>query len=138
MAKENVIGTFGILFGNAEVSENGQEIWQVLRGTYTPVAAYSLLAFNLLCAPCFAAIGAIHREMGSKKWTWIAIGYQCGLAYLVSFIIYQIGHVIFEGGNLSIMTYLAGLVLIALVYGIIKKPMVRKESVVSLSLEGER
>lgn len=138
VAKENVIGTFGILFGNAEVSENGQEIWQVLRGTYTPVAAYSLLAFNLLCAPCFAAIGAIHREMGSKKWTWIAIGYQCGLAYLVSFIIYQIGHVIFEGGNLSIMTYLAGLVLIALVYGIIKKPMVRKESVVSLSLEGER
>ena len=78
---QNVIGTFGILFGHKEVAENGREIWQALQGTYTSAAAYSLLSFNLLCAPCFAAIGAIHREMNSRKWTLIAVGYQCGFAW---------------------------------------------------------
>lgn len=91
VAKENVVGTFGVLYGFAEVSEEGEEIWGTLAGTYTTVAAYSFLVFNLLCAPCFAAIGAIKREMNNAKWTWFAIGYQCLLAYCVSLCIYQIG-----------------------------------------------
>lgn len=91
VAKENVVGTFGILYGFAEVSEEGEEIWGTLAGSYTTVAAYSFLVFNLLCAPCFAAIGAIRREMNNAKWTWFAIGYQCLLAYCVALCIYQIG-----------------------------------------------
>ncbi len=91
VAKENVVGTFGILYGFAEVSEEGEEIWGTLAGSYTTAAAYSFLVFNLLCAPCFAAIGAIKREMNNAKWTWFAIGYQCLLAYCVSLCVYQIG-----------------------------------------------
>ena len=91
IAKENVVTTFGILFGFAEVSEAGEEIWSVLAGTMSGVAAYSFLVFNLLCAPCFAAMGAIKREMNSAKWFWIAISYQCGLAYVAALCIYQIG-----------------------------------------------
>ncbi|HFM6650246.1 TPA: nucleoside recognition domain-containing protein, partial [Enterococcus faecium] len=136
VAKENIIGTFGILFGHAEVSENGREIWQVLQHTYTPAAAYSLLAFNLLCAPCFAAIGAIHREMNAKKWTWIAIGYQCGLAYLVSFVIYQLGHLL-EGGQVALGTYLAILLMIGLVYVLFRQPKSKNQFYTILSLEGE-
>ncbi|MDR3312958.1 MAG: ferrous iron transporter B [Oscillospiraceae bacterium] len=90
IAKENVVGTFGILFNFGEVSENGNEIWTALAGHFTSRAAYSFLVFNLLCAPCFAAIGAIRREMNNAKWFWIAIGYQCGFAYLVSLSIYQL------------------------------------------------
>lgn len=97
VAKENVVGTFGILFGFAEVSEEGTEIWGTLAGSYTPVAAYSFLVFNLLCAPCFAAIGAIKREMNSAKWTWFAIGYQTVLAYAVSLCIYQVGTYVTTG-----------------------------------------
>jgi ferrous iron transport protein B len=89
IAKENVVGTFGILFNYAEVSENGNEIWTALSNHFSSSAAYSFLVFNLLCAPCFAAIGAIKREMNSTKWFWIAIGYQCGFAYLVALCIYQ-------------------------------------------------
>src|SRR5699024_4612394 len=85
VAKENVVGTFGILFGFAEVAEDGQEIWTTLASSFTTVAAYSFLVFNLLCAPCFAAIGAIKREMNNAKWTWFAIGYQTIFAYIVSF-----------------------------------------------------
>ena len=84
VAKENVVGTFGILYGFAEVAEDGAEIWEALAGSL----------FNLLCAPCFAAIGAIKREMNHAKWTWFAIGYQCGFAYLVSLCIYQFGGLI--------------------------------------------
>ena len=83
VAKENVVGTFGILFGFAEVAEDGAEVWGTLSGTMTAVAAYSFLTFNLLCAPCFAAMGAIKREMNNAKWFWFAIGYQCLLAYVV-------------------------------------------------------
>lgn len=97
VAKENVVGTFGILYGFAEVSEEGTEIWGTLAGSYTPVAAYSFLVFNLLCAPCFAAIGAIRREMNSPKWTWFAIGYQTVLAYAVSLCIYQVGTYVTTG-----------------------------------------
>ena len=91
VAKENVVGTFGILFGFAEVAEDGQEIWGTMAQTFTAVSAYSFLVFNLLCAPCFAAIGAIKREMNNAKWTWFAIGYQTVLAYAVSLCIYQLG-----------------------------------------------
>ena len=93
-AKENVVGTFGILFGFGEVAEDGVEIWGSLAGSMTAVAAYSFLVFNLLCAPCFAAMGAIKREMNNAKWFWFAIGYQTILAYVVSLCIYQIGTLI--------------------------------------------
>jgi len=91
VAKENVVGTFGILFGFAEVAEDGEEIWGTLASSFTAVSAYSFLVFNLLCAPCFAAIGAIKREMNNARWTWFAIGYQTILAYAVSLAIYQLG-----------------------------------------------
>lgn len=91
IAKENVVGTFGQLFGFAEVAEDGTEIWGQLAGSMTAIAAYSFLVFNLLCAPCFAAMGAIKREMNNAKWFWFAIGYQCVLAYIVAMCVYQIG-----------------------------------------------
>ncbi len=97
IAKENVVGTFGILFGFAEVAEDGEEIWGQLAGSMTAAAAYSFLVFNLLCAPCFAAMGAIRREMNNIKWFWFAIGYQTLLAYVVSLCIFQLG-TWFNGG----------------------------------------
>ena len=115
IAKENVVGTFGILFGFAEVAEDGAEIWGELAGSMTAAAAYSFLVFNLLCAPCFAAIGAIKREMNSAKWTWFAIGYQTILAYAVSLVIYQIGTVA-TGGGFGIGTVVAVLVIIGFLY----------------------
>ncbi|MEQ7199343.1 ferrous iron transport protein B [Enterococcus avium] len=123
VAKENVIGTFGILYRHAEVAENGVEIWKSLQAAYTPIAGYSFLVFNLLCAPCFAAIGAIHREMGDIKWTWRAIGYQCSLAYAVSFVVYQFGHVMFENGKFGIGLILAAFVLAAMIYFIVRRPV---------------
>ena len=93
IAKENVVGTLGMLFGFGEAAEDGVEIWGALAGSMSALSAYSFLVFNLLCAPCFAAMGAIRREMNDRKWFWAAIGYQCGLAYFVSFCMYQIGNV---------------------------------------------
>lgn len=131
VAKENVIGTFGILYGHlGSVSDNGKEVWALLHADFTPVAAYSFLVFNLLCAPCFAAIGAIRREMGTVKWTLTAIGYQCGLAYLVSFVTYQLGHVLFEGGSLGFQTFLSLIVLAYLIYQIVRKP---KQTIIELT-----
>ena len=115
IAKENVVGTFGILFGFAEVAEDGAEIWGELAGSMTATAAYSFLVFNLLCAPCFAAIGAIKREMNSAKWTWFAIGYQTILAYAVSLCVYQIGTVV-TGGAFGIGTVVAVLLVIGFIY----------------------
>ena len=115
VAKENVVGTFGILYGFAEVSEEGEEIWGTLAGSYTQVAAYSFLVFNLLCAPCFAAIGAIKREMNNAKWTWFAIGYQTILAYSVSFCIYQLGTLI-TGGGFTIGSVIALVVVVVFGY----------------------
>lgn len=120
IAKENVVGTFGVLFRYAgEVSEDGNEIWKNLAVIMTPVAAYSFLVFNLLCAPCFAAIGAIRREMGSAKWTWIAVGYQTGLAYVVSMVIYQLG-TLFAGGGFGIGTVISFLLLAAFIFLIVR------------------
>ena len=109
IAKENVVGTFGVLFGGfGEVAENGWQVWANMREAFTPLAAYSFLVFNLLCAPCFAAMGAIKREMNNGKWTAFAIGYQCVFAYVISLIIYQIG-LIFTGSVnvIGLMTALA-------------------------------
>src|SRR5699024_8412457 len=103
IAKENVVGTFGILYGFAEVAEDGVEFWGQLAGSMSAVAAYSFLVFNLLCAPCFAAMGAIKREMNNTKWFLFAIGYQCLLAYVVSLCIYQIGMLV-TGGGFGIFT----------------------------------
>ena len=100
IAKENVVGTFGVLFGGMEeVAENGWQIWSNMQASFTPLSAYSFLVFNLLCAPCFAAIGAIKREMNSAKWTWFAIGYQCVFAYASAFVVYQLGMLFTGAGN---------------------------------------
>lgn len=114
VAKENVVGTFGILFGFAEVAEDGKEIQEMLAGHMTAAAAYSFLIFNLLCAPCFAAMGAVRREMNNIKWFWFAIGYQCLLAYAVSLCIYQIGTWLtlgtFGAGTAAALILMAGFV----------------------------
>ena len=115
IAKENVVATFGMLFGFAEVAENGAEVWGSLAQVLTPIAAYGYLVFNLLCAPCFAAMGAIKREMNNPKWFWFAIGYQCGLAYVVSLCIYQIGTLI-STGAFGIGTVVAFLLVAAFIY----------------------
>ena len=115
IAKENVVATFGMLYGFAEVAEDGAEIWGNLAAAMTPIAAYGFLVFNLLCAPCFAAMGAIKREMNNAKWFWFAIGYQCGLAYVVSLCIYQIGTLITTGA-FGIGTVVAFLLVIGFLY----------------------
>ena len=115
IAKENVVATFGMLYGFAEVAEDGAEIWGNLAAAMTPIAAYGFLVFNLLCAPCFAAMGAIKREMNNTKWFLFAIGYQCGLAYLVSLCIYQIGTLI-TGGGFGIWTVVAFAIIIGFLY----------------------
>ena len=120
IAKENVVATFGVLFGFAEVAEDGAEIWGDLAACMTTVSAYSFLVFNLLCAPCFAAMGAIKREMNNTRWFFIAIGYQCGLAYLVSLCIYQIGTWITTGA-FGIGTIVA-LVIIAIFIWLLVRP----------------
>lgn len=119
IAKENVVGTFGILYGFAEVAEDGVEIWDTLAANYTGLAAYSFLVFNLLCAPCFAAIGAIKREMNSAKWTWFAIGYQTIFAYVVALCIYQIGS-LFTGGGFDIWTVIAFLCVALIIYLLVR------------------
>ena len=115
IAKENVVATFGMLYGFAEVAEDGAEIWGSLAAAMTPIAAYGFLVFNLLCAPCFAAMGAIKREMNNTKWFLFAIGYQCGLAYLVSLCIYQIGTLV-TGGGFGIWTVVAFAIIIGFLY----------------------
>ncbi|EJO5349363.1 ferrous iron transport protein B [Clostridium botulinum] len=115
IAKENVVGTFGILYGAGEVAEDGVEIWKTLQGAFTPLSAYSFLIFNLLCAPCFAAIGAIRREMGNGKWTWLAVGYQTGLAYTAALVVYQLG-LLFTGKGFGIGTVVALVLLAGFLY----------------------
>ncbi|MCI5512180.1 MAG: ferrous iron transport protein B [Oliverpabstia sp.] len=115
VAKENVVGTFGILYGFGEVAEDGAEIWGSLAGSMTAVAAYSFLIFNLLCAPCFAAMGAIKREMNNAKWFWFAIGYQTILAYTASLCVYQIGTLITTGA-FGIGTAVAFIIIVGFLY----------------------
>ena len=115
VAKENVVGTFGILYGFGEVAEDGAEIWGSLAGSMTAVAAYSFLIFNLLCAPCFAAMGAIKREMNNVKWFWFAIGYQTILAYAASLCVYQVGTLI-TAGTFGIGTVVAFIIIVCFLY----------------------
>ncbi len=116
IAKENVVSTFGMLFGfGSEIAENGEEVWGSLAGSLSALAAYSFLVFNLLCAPCFAAMGAIKREMNNAKWFWFAIGYQCILAYVVGLVIYQIG-ILITGGVFGVWTVVALLLVLGFIY----------------------
>ena len=115
IAKENVVATFGMLFGFAEVAEDGTEIWGNLAQIMTPIAAYGFLVFNLLCAPCFAAMGAIKREMNNKKWFFFAIGYQTILGYVVALCIYQLG-TLFTAGTFGVGTVVAILLVIGFGY----------------------
>ena len=119
IVKENVVATFGILFGYAEVAEDGAEIWGNLAMVMAPVAAYGFLVFNLLCAPCFAAMGAIKREMNNTKWFWFAIGYQTALAYVVAFCIYQIGMLV-TAGVFGLGTVVAFAFICAFVYLLVR------------------
>ena len=120
IAKENVVGTFGVLYGFAEVAEDGQEIWANIGADFTALTAYSFMIFNLLCAPCFAAMGAIKREMNNAKWTLGAIGYMCGFAYLVSLMVYQFGR-LFTGGGFGVGTVAALVVLAGFLYLLFRK-----------------
>lgn len=128
IAKENVVGTFGVLYGIAEAAEDGSDYWPQIAATITPIAAYSYLIFNLLCAPCFAAIGAIKREMNSRKWFWFAIGYQCILAWVVSLCVYQIGGLIQGVVSFGVGTVVAVLLVIAFIYLLFRAPSEAKLS----------
>ena len=121
VAKENVVGTMGVLYGAGKVAENGWQIFTSMANAFNnnPIAGYSFLAFNLLCAPCFAAIGAIRREMNNGKWTWFAIAYQCSLAYVISLIIYQVGSAV--TGNIHPIGLVVAIVLIAaIIWGLVR------------------
>ena len=117
IAKENVVGTFGVLYHYAdELSDNGDEIWPEVAASFTAISAYSFMIFNLLCAPCFAAMGAIKREMNNGKWTAIAIGYMCLLAYCASLVVYQIGGLIAGEVSFNIFTVVAIAIVILTIY----------------------
>ena len=122
IAKEEVVMTFGTLYNFAgELSEAGDEIWKMVAADFGPVRAYSFMIFNLLCAPCFAAIGAIKREMGSRRWTWGTIAYMCGFAYVISMIVYQLVGIVMGEATFSVFTIIAVIALIGLVYFIFRK-----------------
>lgn len=116
VAKENIVGTMGILYGGGE-----QGAWQALGAAFNPAAGYGFLVFNLLCAPCFAAMGAIKREMNNKKWFWFAIGYQCGLAYLASFVVYRIAGLFTGDCGFSFWTVLAAAAVVFFIYMLFRK-----------------
>lgn len=135
IAKENVVGTFGVLYGIAEVGENGMEIWSAVAANYTALTAYSFMLFNLLCAPCFAAIGAIRREMNSAKWTWFAVGYVTTFAYAVSLIVYQFGMLV-SGAPWSVASVLAIFVFIGMLWLLFRKDKYASENLtVAVSLK---
>ncbi len=115
IAKENVVGTFGVLYGFEEVGENGWEVWDNVRAAFSGVTAYSYMAFNLLCVPCFAAMGAMRREMNSTKWFWLTVAFQLILAYAVAFVITHIGNLIISG-VFGIGTILALVVIVIFLY----------------------
>lgn len=131
LAKENVVGTFGVLFGFSEVAESGDEIWPIIAALLTPIAGFSFLVFNLLCAPCFAAIGAMRRELGTWKATGAAVMYQCLLAYAVSMIIFQVGSLLIYGTfGVWTVAALATVVLIAYIL-VSKDPFARTRQKIS-------
>ena len=122
VAKENIVGTLGILYGGGDAS-----VYSNIAAAFTPITGYSFLAFNLLCAPCFAAMGAIKREMNNMKWFWTAIGYQCGFAYLVSLVVTQIGNLV-TGAGFSVWTIVAFVIIAAFIY-LLVRPAKTAESV---------
>jgi ferrous iron transport protein B len=132
VAKENVVGTFGILYGFAEVAEDGSEIWGTLAGSMTAVAAYSFLVFNLLCAPCFAAMGAIKREMNNIRWFWFAVGYQTLLAYIVALCVYQVGTLI-TTGTFGFFTVVAFALIAGFIYLLVRPEKAKSDSKVKLT-----
>ena len=115
VAKENIVGTLGILYGGGDGT-----VYQNIAAAFNGISGYSFLVFNLLCAPCFAAIGAIKREMNSQKWTWFAIGYQCGFAYLVALMINQFGNAF--TGSLNVIGLIAAIAALALIIYMLFKP----------------
>ncbi|MDR2051830.1 MAG: ferrous iron transporter B [Treponema sp.] len=121
IAKENVVGTMGVLYGFAEVAEDGQEMWGAFAANFTVVSAYAFLVFNLYCPPCFAAMGAIRREMNNGKWTLLAITYQLVYGYLLALMVYQFG-TLFTGGGFGAGTVAAILVLALFVFMLFRKP----------------
>ena len=117
IAKENVVGSFGVLYHYAgELSDNGDEIWPEVAANFTAISAYSFMIFNLLCAPCFAAMGAIKREMNNGKWTAIAIGYMCLLAYCAALVVYQIGGLITGEIGFNVFTVVAAALVVLVLY----------------------
>ncbi|GMO16813.1 MAG: ferrous iron transport protein B [Termitinemataceae bacterium] len=125
IAKENVVGTMGVLYGFAEVSEEGEEIWTSLAANFTTLSGFTFLLFNLYCPPCFAAMGAIKREMNNAKWTLFAIGYQLVWGYVLALIVYQIGH-LFTGGSFGAGTVAAIIVLALIVWLLLRKADTRQ------------
>ena len=121
IAKEEVVSTFGVLYGFAEVGETGEEIWALISADFTALTAYSFMIFNLLCAPCFAAMGAIKREMNNTKWTLAAIGYMCGFAYVISLIVYQLGGLIVGQVAFGLGTLFAIAFLALIIYMLVRK-----------------
>ena len=115
MAKENIVGTLGILYGGGDAS-----VYQNIAVAFTGITAYSFLVFNLLCAPCFAAIGAIKREMNSRKWTWFAIGYQCGFAYVIALMINQFGGLF--TGNVNVVGLIFAVAALVLIVYMLFRP----------------
>ena len=138
VAKEEVVGTFGVLYnyddmdGEAELEENGDQIWDKVARDYTPASALAFMCFNLLCAPCFAAIGAIKREMNNAKWTWAAIGYMCLWAYVVAFIVYNVGG-LFTGAGFTFGTILGFVLIAGIIYLLVRKGYQPDESVKSIT-----
>ena len=122
IAKEEVVMTFGTLYNfGGELSEAGDEIWKMIAADFGPVRAYSFMIFNLLCAPCFAAIGAIKREMGSAKWTWGTILYMCGFAYVIALIVFQLVGLVSGEATFGVFTIVAAVALVVLLYLIFRK-----------------
>ena len=136
IAKENVVATFGILYNYAgELAENGDEIWGMVAQDYTQLSAYAFMIFNLLCAPCFAAMGAIKREMNNGKWTAFAIGYMCVFAYAVALIVYRLG-MLFTG-SFSIWTVIALAVLAGMIYLLVRRNPYREDALTVKSAAGK-
>lgn len=133
IAKENVVGTLGVLYGFADVADNGTEYWQNFAKDFTVISAYSFMIFNLLCAPCFAAIGAIKREMNNSKWTWFAISYLTIFAYIISLIVYQLS-LFLTGNKFSFLTGVAIILLFGLIYLLVSKPNENKEKAKKYSI----
>ncbi|GHV42350.1 ferrous iron transporter B [Spirochaetia bacterium] len=126
IAKENVVGTMGVLYGFAEVGEEGEEMWGVFAANFTVLSAYAFLAFNLYCPPCFAAMGAIRREMNNPKWTAFAIGYQLLFGYTIALVIYQLGS-FFAGGGFGLGTFFGFAALALIIFLLVRRPSGKKD-----------